>query len=107
MAARIAAMTCPVTSTVSLEVRKRMTIVNKLGLHARAAAKLIDLASGFESRIRIYRGEREADAKSIMKVMMLAASKGTTIEVRAQGADAVEAVEAIERLVGARFEESE
>jgi len=84
-----------------------MTIVNKLGLHARAAAKLIDLASGFESRIRIFRDEREADAKSIMKVMMLAASKGKSIEVVAQGADATEAVDAIERLVAGRFEEAE
>lgn len=84
-----------------------MTIVNKLGLHARAAAKLIDLASGFESRIRIFRDEREADAKSIMKVMMLAASKGKSIEVVAQGADATEAVDAIERLVARRFEEAE
>jgi len=84
-----------------------MEIVNKLGLHARAAAKLIDLASGFESRIRICRDGREADAKSIMKVMMLAASRGTSIEVVAQGADAEEAVEAIERLVAGRFDEAE
>ena len=84
-----------------------MTIVNKLGLHARAAAKLIDLASGFESRIRMYRDGREADAKSIMQVMMLAASKGTDVEVAAQGPDAAEAVAAIERLVTGRFDESE
>ena len=84
-----------------------MTIVNKLGLHARAAAKLIDLASGFESRIRMYRDGREADAKSIMQVMMLAASKGTDLEVAAQGPDAAEAVTAIERLVTGRFDESE
>ena len=84
-----------------------MTIVNKLGLHARAAMKLIDLASSFESRIRIHRDGREADAKSIMKVMMLAASKGTSIEVVAQGPDAPDAVQAIERLVASRFEEAE
>ena len=84
-----------------------MEIVNKLGVHARAAAKLVDLASGFESGIRMYRDGREADAKSIMKVMTLAASKGTSIEVVAQGADAAEAVEAIERLVAARFGEPE
>ncbi len=92
---------------MSTEVRKTMTIVNKLGLHARAAAKLIDLASGFESRIRMYRAGREADAKSIMQVMMLAASKGTDVEVAAQGPDAAEAVAAIERLVAGRFDESE
>ena len=92
---------------MSTEVRRSMEIVNKLGLHARAAAKLIDLASGFESGIRIFRDGREADAKSIMKVMMLAASKGASIEVVAQGGDAAEAVEAIERLVAERFGEPE
>ena len=92
---------------MSTEARRTLRIVNKLGLHARAAAKLIDLASGFESRIRILRDGREADAKSIMRVMMLAASKGTSIEVVAQGADAAEAVDAIERLVAGRFDESE
>ena len=92
---------------MSVEVHRTLTIVNKLGLHARAAAKLIDLASGFESRIRILRDGREADAKSIMRVMMLAASKGTSIEVVAQGADAAEAVDAIERLVAGRFDEPE
>ena len=92
---------------MSTEARRTLRIVNKLGLHARAAAKLIDLASGFESRIRILRDGREADAKSIMRVMMLAASKGTSIEVVAQGADAAEAVDAIERLVAGRFDEPE
>lgn len=92
---------------MSAEVRRTMTIVNKLGLHARAAAKLIDLASGFESRIRMYRDGREADAKSIMQVMMLAASKGTDLEVAAQGPDAADAVAAIERLVAGRFDEPE
>ena len=92
---------------MSTEIRKTMEIVNKLGLHARAAAKLVELASGFESRIRICRDRREADAKSIMKVMMLAASKGRNIEVVAQGGDAAEAVDAIDRLVGGRFGEPE
>lgn len=92
---------------MSGETRRTVKIVNKLGLHARAAAKLIDLASGFESRIRICRDGREADAKSIMRVMMLAASKGTSIEVVAHGADAAEAVDAIEGLVARRFDESE
>ena len=93
--------------TMSIEIRKTLEIVNKLGLHARAAAKLIELASGFESRISIRSNDREADAKSIMRVMMLAASKGARIEVVAQGADAAEAVDAIERLVTGRFDESE
>ena len=84
-----------------------MTIVNKLGLHARAAARLVELASGFESRILIRRDGREADAKSIMKVMMLAASRGTSVEVVARGDDAAAATEAIERLVAGRFDEPE
>ena len=92
---------------MSTEVRRSLRIVNKLGLHARAAAKLIELASGFESRIRLCRDGREADAKSIMRVMMLAASKGTSVEIVAQGADAAEAVDAIERLVAGRFDETE
>ncbi len=92
---------------MSTEVRRTLRIVNKLGLHARAAAKLVDLAAGFESRVRIRRDDREADAKSIMRVMMLAASKGSSIEVAAQGADAGEAVDAIARLVAGRFDESE
>ena len=96
-----------VNASVSTEIRKTLAIVNKLGLHARAAAKLVDLASGFESRIRICRDGREADAKSIMKMMMLAASKGTRVEVLAQGNDAAEAAEAIERLVAGRFDEPE
>ena len=96
-----------VNATVSTEVCKTLEIVNKLGLHARAAAKLVDLASGFESSIRIRRDGREADAKSIMKVMMLAASKGMQVEVLAQGNDAVEAADAIERLVAGRFDEPE
>lgn len=89
------------------EVRKTMMIVNKLGLHARAAAKLVELTSRFGSGISIRREGREADAKSIMRVMMLAASKGTSIEVVARGDDAAEAVDAVERLVSGRFEEPE
>ena len=92
---------------MSAEARRSMAIVNKLGLHARAAAKLTSLASSFESSIRICRDGREADAKSIMKVMMLAASKGANIEVVARGSDATEAVDAIEGLIAERFGEPE
>ena len=92
---------------MSTEVRRTMAIVNKLGLHARAAAKLIELASGFGSSIRIRRDDREANAKSIMQVMMLAAPRGARLEVVAQGDDAAEAVDAIERLVAGRFDEPE
>lgn len=84
-----------------------LTIVNKLGLHARAAAKLVSLASGFESEITIKRGAQEVNAKSIMGVMMLAAAKGVVIEVCADGADADEALAEIAQLVQNRFGEPE
>ena len=86
---------------------RELTIVNKLGLHARAAAKLVNLASGFESDITIKRGEQEVNAKSIMGVMMLAAAKGVVIEVCADGEDADEALSEITNLIQNRFGEAE
>ena len=86
---------------------RELTIINKLGLHARAAAKLVTLASKFESEITIKRGEQAVNAKSIMGVMMLAAAKGVVIEVCADGADADEALEQISELVRGRFGEPE
>ena len=95
------------TSPMDGEISKAMEIVNKLGLHARAAAKLVGLASRFGCEIRIRRDDREADAKSIMSVMMLAAAKGAGVEVVARGDDAADAVDAIERLIAGRFGEPE
>lgn len=86
---------------------RELTIVNKLGLHARAAAKLVSLASGFDSDITIKRGEQEVNAKSIMGVMMLAAAKGAVIEVCADGTDADDALAEITSLVQDRFGEPE
>jgi phosphocarrier protein HPr len=86
---------------------RKLTIVNKLGLHARAAAKLVNLASGFESDITINRGDQSVNAKSIMGVMMLAAAKGVVVEVCADGKDANEAVAEIAQLVQNRFGEAE
>ncbi len=88
-------------------VRREVTIVNKLGLHARAAAKLVTLASGFEADVRLRREDREVDAKSIMGVMMLAAGRGTRLEVIATGPDAEVALERLQALVRERFGESE
>ncbi len=88
-------------------VRREVTIINKLGLHARAAAKLVTLASGFDADIRIRRDDREVDAKSIMGVMMLAAGKGAQLEVVATGPDALVAAEQLQALVRERFGESE
>ena len=82
-------------------------IVNKLGLHARASAKLTQLASGFKSEIWISRSGRRVNAKSIMGVMMLAAGKGATVTIEADGADADAALEAMRELIETRFGESE
>jgi len=82
-------------------------IVNKLGLHARAAAKLTHIASGFQSDIWLSRSGRRVNAKSIMGVMMLAAGRGATVTVEADGADADAALAAITRLIADRFGEGE
>lgn len=86
---------------------RAVTIVNKLGLHARAAAKFVTLASGFASQITLKRGEREVNGKSIMGVMMLAAGRGTVIEICAEGDDAGEAIDKLATLIEDRFDESE
>ena len=84
-----------------------VTIVNKLGLHARAAAKLTHLASGFQCEIWISRSGRRVNAKSIMGVMMLAAGQGTSVLLEAKGDDADDAIAAIASLVANRFGEAE
>ncbi len=88
-------------------IQRPVTIVNKLGLHARAAAKFVTLASRFASEIALSRGERTVNGKSIMGVMMLAASKGTELVLAARGDDAASAVEELAQLVAARFGEDE
>jgi len=92
---------------VSETVRRELTIVNKLGLHARAAAKFVTVASGFDAEIRVRRDGREVNAKSIMGVMMLAAARGTRLEVLATGNEAQIAVEKLEALVRDKFGETE
>jgi phosphocarrier protein HPr len=82
-------------------------IVNKLGLHARAAAKLTHLASGFQSEIWISRSGRRVNAKSIMGVMMLAAGQGSTVALEAEGKDADAALAALIKLIAERFGEAE
>jgi phosphocarrier protein HPr len=86
---------------------KSVEIINKLGLHARAAAKLTQVAGGFASEIWLSRSGRRVNAKSIMGVMMLAAGQGTSVLLEAQGDDADEAIAAISKLVAERFGESE
>ena len=86
---------------------KTLTIVNKLGLHARAAAKLVKLASSFESDIQVKRQQRAVNGKSIMGVMLLAASKGTEIELIVSGDDEETAMQALIDLINDRFGEDE
>jgi phosphocarrier protein HPr len=86
---------------------REIRIVNKLGLHARAASKFVTLASSFQSQIRLKKGEREVNGKSIMGIMMLAAGRGTTLLLSAEGPDADAALDALEKLVGGRFGEGE
>jgi phosphocarrier protein HPr len=83
------------------------TIVNKLGLHARASAKLTQLANGFQSEVWLSRNGRRVNAKSIMGVMMLAAGKGSSITIEAQGDDAEAALAAIGKLIADKFGEGE
>ena len=84
-----------------------VTIINKLGLHARAATKLVNCASGFEAEINIVRGTRVVNAKSIMGVLTLAASIGTELTVEAHGPDEQAALGAVLALINDRFGEGE
>ena len=85
--------------------REQVTITNKLGLHARAAAKLVHTASAFESEIYLGTNHEEVNAKSILGILTLAATKGTPLVVRADGADEKAAVEAIVALFADKFGE--
>ena len=84
-----------------------ITIINKLGLHARAAAKFVTLASSFDSEIELARNGNAVNGKSIMGVMMLAASQGSDLVLRATGSDENEAIEKISELITDRFGEDE
>lgn len=84
-----------------------ITIINKLGLHARAAAKLVKEAARFSAQIEIEKNGNRVNAKSIMGVMMLAASCNTVVQIHAQGDDQEQALEAIETLINDRFGEDE
>lgn len=86
-------------------LKKEIVICNKLGLHARAAAKLVTLSSQFKADLFLHYNDKEVNGKSIMGVMMLAASKGTSLLLCADGEDEQEAIDAIEKLVKHRFDE--
>ena len=88
-------------------ISRELEIVNRLGLHARAAAKLVKLSATFESDIDIEKDGQRVNSKSIMGVMMLAASCGSTVTLHADGTDEEAAVDAIADLVERRFDEEE
>ena len=90
-----------------METSRNVEIINKLGMHARAAAKFVKLATSFKSDIDIEKDSRRVNAKSIMGVMMLAASKGSTITLHADGSDAEKSLGALEKLINNRFDEDE
>ena len=87
--------------------KREIKIVNKLGLHARASAKLTQLASKYTAAVWLTRNGRRVNAKSIMGVMMLAAGQGSTVTIEAQGTDAQAALAALTRLIAERFGEGE
>ena len=82
-------------------------IINKRGLHARASAKFVKMASTFDAEVRVSKDGQTVDARSIMGLMMLAAGPGCCIDIEAEGAEAAPAVEALTALVSARFDEEE
>lgn len=86
-------------------VERELEIVNRLGLHARAAAKLVHLTGQYKSRIRVAKDGDEVDAKSILAVLLLAAAQGTTVLVKCEGEDEREAMEAVAKLIANRFDE--
>ena len=88
-------------------IKQNIEIINKLGLHARASTKLTQTASQFSSEIWIEKASRRVNAKSIMGVMMLAAAKGATITIEADGADEADAIAALQALINDYFGEGE
>lgn len=88
-------------------VEKEIVIRNKLGLHARAAVKFVNLANRFSSKVRILRNETEIDGKSILGILTLAATQGTPILLRISGKDEAEAMKALSKLIQDKFGEKE
>ena len=86
-------------------IERTVTIVNRLGLHARAAAKLVDCAARFSSQVTLIKNKQSVDAKSIMSVMLLAAGQGSQLTLNISGADELEALDAIVTLINERFGE--
>lgn len=92
---------------MSQEVRRTVDICNARGLHARASAKFVKLAAGFDAEVTVAKDDQSVDARSIMGLMMLAAGPGCAIEIAATGAEAEQAVDALVQLVEGRFDEEQ
>ncbi len=90
-----------------MTAERTVEILNKRGLHARASAKFVKLASSFEAEVQVSKDGQTVDARSIMGLMMLAAGPGSTIQIAAEGEQAADALEALCALVAARFEEDQ
>ncbi len=86
-------------------IKREAEIVNRLGLHARAAAKLVHTAGGFQSRVTVVKDGEEVDAKSILGILLLAAGQGSQITVRCEGQDEEEALQAVTTPIANRFDE--
>jgi phosphocarrier protein HPr len=84
---------------------RQVTIQNKLGLHARPAMQFVDIANQFQSGVKVWKGDQVVDGKSIMQMMMLAATAGTLLKIIAEGDDAPQALDALEKLINNRFGE--
>jgi len=87
--------------------RRKVVICNKKGLHARAASRLVQVASDYSAEVCLLFGDKQADGKNIMSVMMLAASMGTEVVLKAEGHDAESALDALVQLIEDRFDEGE
>lgn len=90
-----------------MRVEKNLTIVNKLGLHARAATQLVKLANQFDAQITLVKGEKQADASSVLGLMMLESHQGEQVQIISDGPDAEAAMDAIETLIVGKFNEEE
>ena len=90
-----------------MTIEKTLAIVNKLGLHARAATQLVQLANQFDAKIILEKGDKQADASSVLGLMMLESHQGEQVNVIVEGDDAEDALAAIETLIEGRFNEDE
>lgn len=90
-----------------MRIEKQLTIVNKLGLHARAATQLVQLANQFDAQVTLKKGDKEANANSVLGLMMLGSHQGEQVDVISEGNDAQAAMDAIENLIVGKFNEDE